>query len=271
MVILYDDSIFMPFGILSGLLLRNSFIFPCATLRSSKSPPPTCWSDDDKVPHKSVVSPQGTSCTLCPKNIKGSGQNAESRACRYNRRLAVVLENDSQGDIYALTLPAASIFGDDTRKMGMQQYAKFLGNHGVNVNAVVTEMRFDTDSESPKLQFSAVRPLELKEYESVVSYYSHEDAVKAVTMTVAQIDGVEADAPGTATEKGPAQPKATPTAAAVSSKPQPKATPKPTVVVTKGVEAEIPEPTLRPSAATQTETVVPNINAVLDDWGSTDD
>ena len=230
----------------------------------AKSPPPTCWSDDDKNPHKDVVSPQGTSCSLCPQNIKGSGQNAESRACRYNRRLAVVLENDVQGDIYAITLPAASIFGDDTRKMGMQQYAKFLGNHGVNVNAVVTEMRFDTDSESPKLQFSAVRPLELIEYQKVLSYHGHEDTVKAVTMTVAQIDGVEAEKKAQATAATPAAtsdpaPKQLP----ASTKPQPRA------VLKANEEREIAEPVLRKAAAPATP-APDDMKAVLDNWGTDD-
>lgn len=241
----------------------------------AKAPPPTCWSDDDKVPHKEVAAPQSASCAMCPKNIKGSGQNAESRACRYNRRLAVVLENDMQGDIYALTLPAASIFGDDTRKMGMQQYAKFLGNHGVNVNAVVTEMRFDTDSESPKLQFSAVRPLELIEYKKVVSYRDHEDALKAVTMTVAQIDGVAPAAPAKPpVETAPAQPGMTPTLAPAAAKPLHKATPKAAFTVSKNGgaadDAEIPEPTLRQSATYQSEQVESNVAAILKDWGTDD-
>jgi hypothetical protein len=82
--------------------------------------------------------------------------------------LAVVLENDLSGDVFQLSLPAQSIFGDaEGGKMPLNAYAGFLAGFNVNVTAVVTEMRFDTDSATPKLFFKALRPLTEDEYDAL--------------------------------------------------------------------------------------------------------
>jgi hypothetical protein len=59
---------------------------------------PDCWSADGEVPDAKAKAPQAKTCAECPQNIKGSGQG-DSRACRFSQRLAVVLENDINGDI----------------------------------------------------------------------------------------------------------------------------------------------------------------------------
>jgi len=125
----------------------------------------------------------------CQQNIKGSGQG-DSRACRFNQRIAVALENNLSGDVYQLSLPGQSIFGTgDNGKMPLQQYAKFLGGHGIPVTAVVTEMRFDTSSATPKLTFRAVRPLSVEELAESKAQGESADALNAVTQTVQQVDG----------------------------------------------------------------------------------
>jgi len=231
---------------------------------------PACWSSDSVSPHEDVKNPQSSKCNTCPQNIKGSGQN-DSRACRFQRRLAVLLENDIDGDIYAMSIPAASIFDNgEGRKMGLQQYARFLGGHGIDVNAVLTEMRFDTNATAPKLTFSAVRPLEEHEYSTVLTRKDEQTAIDAVTMTVAQLDEVEA--PATA----PAQPVRVqaPAPAPAVAKATPKATPKATAfTVTK--KEPIPAddeqgelPLGEPEVREVTKTVAPsNVNNLLAKWG----
>lgn len=151
---------------------------------------PACWSNDGKTPDKGVKSPQSNACASCPQNIKGSG-SGESRACRFSRRLAVVLEGDLEGDVYGLTLPATSIFGKgEDGKLPLQAYATFLGQHNCPVTAVVTEMRFDIKSPTPKLTFKAVRPLTDEEDEIAVRQGQTADAKAAITLTVAQQDKV---------------------------------------------------------------------------------
>jgi len=150
---------------------------------------PACQSTDGVAPDKGVKNPQSTNCQNCQQNIKGSGQG-DSRACRFNQRVALALENNIGGDVYQLTLPGQSIFGTgDNGKMPLQQYAKFLGGHGLPVGTVVTEMRFDTASATPKLTFRAVRPLSVDELAESKRQGESADALNAVTLTVTQIDG----------------------------------------------------------------------------------
>jgi hypothetical protein len=230
---------------------------------------PSCWSSDSVSPHEDVKNPQSSKCNTCPQNIKGSGQN-DSRACRYQRRLAVLLENDIDGDIYAMSIPAASIFDNgEGRKMGLQQYARFLGGHGIDVNAVLTEMRFDTNATAPKLTFSAVRPLEETEYSTVLARKDEQTAIDAVTMTVSQLD--EAEAPtGEVPAPAPAPVRVqAPAPAPVAAKATPKATPKATgFAVTKKEEVEAPPPVAEPEVREVAKQAVPsNVNSVLSQWG----
>ena len=155
---------------------------------------PACWSADGQKPSPDVKEPQANTCMSCPQNIKGSGQG-ESRACRFGQRLAVLLEGDINGDLYQLSLPATSIFGDAEggQKMPMQAYAKFLTQHRLPIGAVVTEMRFDINSSTPKLTFSAVRPLTEDEYQACSARARTDEAKRLVTMTVAQADGTKAE------------------------------------------------------------------------------
>lgn len=150
---------------------------------------PKCWSADGERPDSTVKVPQSTSCATCPKNVKGSGQG-DSRACRFEQRLAVVLENDINGSVYQLTLPAASIFGKgENGKWPLQTYAQMIGSKGVPITSVVTEMRFDTNAAVPRLTFKPVRWLETDEFMQAMEQGKTPDAIKAITMTVAQADG----------------------------------------------------------------------------------
>jgi len=152
---------------------------------------PVCWSADGEKPDSTSKIPQASSCANCPQNVKGSG-SGDSRACRYSQRLAVVLENDIGGSVYQLTLPAASVFGKgENGKWPLQTYAQMVASKGVPITSVVTEMRFDTSAQSPKLTFKPVRFLETEEFMGAVEQGKTPDATKAITMTVSQADGVQ--------------------------------------------------------------------------------
>jgi len=150
------------------------------------SAPPDCWSANGDYPDKSVESPQATGCANCPQNIKGSGQG-DGRACRFSQRIAVVLDNDIGGDVFQLVLPSTSIFGEgEAGKWPLQMYAKMIGAKGVPITAVVTEMRFDTASSTPKITFKPVRFLEANEIQTAIDQGKSTEAIKAITMTVAK-------------------------------------------------------------------------------------
>lgn len=167
---------------------------------------PDCWSADGVRPSPDSANKQAASCEGCPQNIAGSGQG-NSRACRYQQRLAVVLANHVDGDVLQLVLPATSIFGKaDGDNRPLQEYARWLAAQDISPETVVTRMKFDTKSESPKLFFKAMRWLSDYEYETVERAGESPDAEKAVTMTVAKMDGVRA-APAKLEGKPPAKAK----------------------------------------------------------------
>jgi hypothetical protein len=166
------------------------------TFKEGENKGPDCWSSDGVAPDATVEEPQSPKCATCPQNIKGSGQG-DSRACRFSRWLAVALENDLEGDVLQLVLPSQSVFGKGEKgKLPLRQYAKFLDAHNLPITAVVTEMRFDTDSATPKLTFKPVRPLEEAEYLQCRERAESVEAVEAITMRYApnkKAAGVEVD------------------------------------------------------------------------------
>lgn len=145
---------------------------------------PDCWSIDGEKPDENSRNRQHSSCAECPQNIKGSGQGG-GRACRFKQRLAVVLADDIDGDVYGVELAATSIFGNssDLNKMPFQQYAKFVGAQGKNINTLVTEMRLDSDSATPKLTFKPIRFLERSEWQAGVAKGDTDSAKQAVTLS----------------------------------------------------------------------------------------
>lgn len=170
---------------------KVSRTFYAGVYKKGQSTAPDCWSNNGDYPDSSVKEPQAKSCATCPQNVKGSGQG-EGRACRFSQRLAVVLDNDIGGDVFQITLPSTSIFGEgEAGKWPLQMYAKMIGGKGVPITAVVTEMRFDTASSTPKITFKPVRFLEANEITQAIEQGKTDAALKAITMTVAQTDGVQ--------------------------------------------------------------------------------
>ena len=154
---------------------------------------PTCWSSDTQSPDKAVPEDQRQAkfCKDCKQHIKGSGQG-DTRACRFQQRIAVALDGELHKEaVYQITLPSTSVFGDsEGKKMPLQAYGRHLKAYNTPAISIVTEMRFDIDSATPKLVFSPVRALEEEELKAAVQLQSHPDTIKAITMNVSQMDGV---------------------------------------------------------------------------------
>lgn len=154
------------------------------TYQEGVNVPPTCWSEDGQKPASNCPSKMNATCAGCLKDVKGSGQNG-SKACRYNQRIAVVLASDPEGEVFRLQLAATSLFGKgDDAHMPLQQYTRKLTGHGLPISAVVTRMEFDLDSTSPKLVFSAERPLTEREYQIVVRQGQSEEAQSAINTAI---------------------------------------------------------------------------------------
>lgn len=168
--------------------------------------PPDCWSADGERPSEDSQNKQAASCVTCPQNIAGSGEGT-SRACRFQQRVAVVLANDIEGDVMQLTLPAASVFGKESGdNRPLQAYAYYIVAQGADPSALVTRMKFDTGSESPKLFFKPMRWLTEDEFTVAQEKGASQDAVKAVIMSFpkAAAGGTRAALPAPSEDEAPA-------------------------------------------------------------------
>lgn len=229
--------------------------------KDAPAAPPDCWSNDGEKPDPTAKNKQAQTCLSCPQNQAGSGQG-NSRACRYQQRLAVVLENNPGGDVLQLTLPATSVFGkEDGDKRPLQAFARHLAlsNPPINPEQIVTRMKFDTKAESPKLFFSPVRWLTNDEYAVVKTQAESTDAQRAVVMTVAQTDGVKG---------APALPGKAPVAVEEEDEaPTPKAKTKKAKVevADEDAEPEVRKEAAKPSAVPEKKSKLADIVADWDD------
>jgi hypothetical protein len=167
--------------------------------------PPDCWSNDGVTPDASVEEAQHHNCAECPQNIKGSGAGG-GRACRHFRRVAVALADDVGGDVYQLQLASKSIFGKgDLNHMPFEQYAKYVGSQGYNLNSLNTELRFDPDSDTAKLFFKPLKFLAKEQWEVSVKQGQSPAAKKAIEFSVAKKDDLpKLKAPAFIKEEAPA-------------------------------------------------------------------
>ena len=233
---------------------------------------PDCWSADGDKPDAKATNKQASSCATCPQNVKGSGQG-DSRACRFSQQIAVVLANDITGDVMKLSLPAQSIFGkEEGDNRPLQAYARWLGAQGIDPTMLVTRLKFDTTSATPKLFFKAMRWLEADEFEICQRQGQSEDAIKAITMTVAEMDNAPpppVDIPGQ--RPAAAAPKAAPAPAPQvdeGDEPPPpparkRAAPAPAPVAAEEVEAE---PVVRKAPAAAPAPSAASLKDALDNW-----
>ena len=227
--------------------------------KDAASAAPDCWSNDGEKPDVAAGNKQSVTCMACPQNVAGSGQG-NSRACRYQQRLAVVLANNPEGDVLQLTLPATSVFGkEEGDKRPLQAFVRYLAvqNPPINPEQIVTRMKFDTKVESPKLVFAPVRWLTDDEYAVVKTQSESDEAKRAVVMTVAQSDGAKA-----APLKLEGKPLAAP--AAEEEAPAPKAKAKPAPVEAEA-EAE-PEVRKSPSKTNAVPAAKGNLASIVSDW-----
>jgi hypothetical protein len=196
---------------------------------------PDCWSNNGVAPDASAENPQHHNCTECPQNVKGSGAGG-GRACRHFRRVAVALADDVGGDVYQLQLASKSIFGKgDLTHMPFEQYVKYVGSQGYNLNTLTTEMRFDPDSDTAKLYFKPLKFLSKEQWEVAKKQGETQAAKKAIEFSFTK-----------PAEKAPAL-----------AAPKAQAAP---------AEAAIEEPKKRPEKKTEAPTPKKDLESIMSGW-----
>ena len=152
---------------------------------------PDCFSNDGNAPDPKAENPQSNRCDSCAQNIKGSGMG-NSKACRYSRRLALVLEEDFgtslEGKVYQMNLASKSLFGDSVgdNTHPFENYTKYLANNGKSLDYVVTQISFNENNDNQSVLFTPTRFINKGEY--AVTSKVAPDTQKLVIMTPYQAD-----------------------------------------------------------------------------------
>lgn len=155
---------------------------------------PDCFSNDGRVPDAKASNPQARNCNDCPNNVKGSGQG-QSKACRYSRRIAVLLEQDFgtslEGEVYQMNLASKSLFGDGANDMlTFENYSKHLQSNGKSIDYMVTKIAFNENNDNQSVLFTPARYINREEYGVITKVAATEQVKAMVLMTPSQADGV---------------------------------------------------------------------------------
>jgi hypothetical protein len=214
---------------------------------------PDCWSNAGDVPEEGAKGKQSTSCATCPQNVVGSGAKGKGRACRYQRRLAIVVPGDPAGDLYQFNIPAKSLFGKGVGNVHpFESYYKYLAANGFSLDAVVTKVAYNDEAETLELQFSPARELTDEEIDLVAEARQRPEATSYTVITAFEVDvagrkpKVEAEAP--------------------------KAKAKPVFTDEPDEEEEVAPPIKRKRAAEDTDEVPTKskLQSVISAWGDDD-
>lgn len=199
---------------------------------------PDCWSNLGDKPEANAANPQASNCQSCPQNIAGSGGGTR-RACAYQRRIAVVLENDPNGEVYQMNLSSTSIFGKGEGNIHpFESYTRFLAANNESIDGIVTTISNDEDADNTKLLFSPVRHLTDEEQQVINMAGASVEAKNVVRLTVAQQDGVK-KLPAAAQEEFAPIPKAAPVAAEAIAEPVKRPSSKPASPIAKANLADV--------------------------------
>lgn len=158
---------------------------------NAKATLPDCWSNLGDKPEAAATSKQHSNCADCPKNVKGSGENG-GRACRFQRRIAILIAGDPTGEVYQFNVPAKSLFGKGNGNVHpFESYVKYLLANGESPDTVVTNISYDLNADSMELLFTPMRGISDEEYALVVEAQADPETKKYVQLTVAATDGAK--------------------------------------------------------------------------------
>jgi hypothetical protein len=151
---------------------------------------PNCWSNLGDKPEAMSSDPQHTNCADCPQNVKGSAEMG-GRACRFERRIAVLVEGDEAGEVYQFKVPAKSLFGKGTGNVHpFESYVKYLLANGESPDNVVTQISYDLNADTMELLFTPLRNTSDAEHLMVKAAQRTPEAKSCTMLTVAQMDKV---------------------------------------------------------------------------------
>ena len=223
----------------------------------AKATLPDCYSNLGDKPEAKAADKQAANCANCPMNIDGSGKNGKGKACRFKRKIALLLEGDASGEVYQFNVPAKSLFGKGTGNTHpFESYCRLLAANGTGPDRVVTTIAYNLDAETMELTFTPDRFITGEELELVQAAQDNPATQRLIQITAGEADGAKA-APKEEAPKAIAKPK-------------PSFLDDEDEAEDAEVE-EIEEP--KAKRATKKETPAPSkdLSSVIDAWGDEDD
>jgi hypothetical protein len=161
--------------------------------KDAKGVTPDCWSNIGDKPETTSKNPQSRTCMECPQNIKGSGTNGKGKACRYERRIAVLVAGDPSGDVYQMSIPAASLFSaNDGNVYGFEGYKKFLLANNEALDTVITTIIYDTSAPTVKVGFKPFSRLKPDQVLLVDAAQNDPATERYIKLSVATVDAAPA-------------------------------------------------------------------------------
>ena len=149
-----------------------------------ESSTPDCFSLNGETPSDRSELKQNDLCASCPQNAWGSKITPEGRkvkACADQKRLALVMADKTDGDIYLLQVTPSSLGN-------LNAYQKTLQTRGVAPDIAITTISFDTNVSFPKLKFS-FGGFNTEKMQRNVDKLIGTDSVKVITGEVAVVSG----------------------------------------------------------------------------------
>lgn len=237
---------------------------------------PVCWSDDGNKPDASIEAPQAHDCKTCPMSAKGSKISESGKAvtaCAAHRMIVVVPASKPDSTPLRCKLAITSLFDKQSPDLeaagwlAFEQYVDLLRSRGVmHTASVVTKMKFDPNTDYPKVIFSPDRWLEPTEL-GIVGPLSKDVSVTSLLDGTYYVNGSDATKKVDDFEQGDDVPEP----AAPAAKPAPKAAAKPVAKPAPKAVAPKPEPEPEPEEAVPAAAVggdVPDdVAALLSEWG----
>jgi hypothetical protein len=179
--------------IVDWLVEPSRKFYAAAYDKDAKATLPDCWSNDGVAPEAGASNKQSKACASCPKNVKGSGTGGKGKACRYERRLAVLVAGDPSGDIYQIAIPGASLFSDnDGNVYGFEGYKKFLLANNEALDTVITTIIYDTSAPTVKVGFKPFSRLKPDQVLLVDAAQNDPATERYIKLSVATVDAAPA-------------------------------------------------------------------------------
>lgn len=176
--------------IIVGALPKISRVyFDKPYVMGEKTTPPACWSNLGDKPEALVTDKQHTNCADCKNNIKDSAALGKGKACKYQRRISILLEGDSSGDVYQFNIPGKSLFGTGVSNVHpFESYMKYLTSNSLSPDNIVTNIFYDSNADSMELLFTPVRNTTDEEDELVREAMGKPETQAYTKITVFQSD-----------------------------------------------------------------------------------